>query len=73
MSFQVLTGGVFHIVDLLGSYTVRDKKMLKHPPEQNSITLKTDTATPSESGTSYFPTRCKKRRRPPLKGKFYVS
>ena len=30
MSFQVLTGGVFHIVDLLGSYTVRDKKMLKH-------------------------------------------
>jgi len=57
MSFQVLTAGVFPSVDLLGSYTVHDNKMLKHPPEQNSVTLKTDTATSSEYGTSYYPTR----------------
>jgi len=57
MSFQVLTAGVFPTVDLLGSYTVHDNKILKYSPEQNSVTLKTDTATPSESGTSCYPTR----------------
>jgi hypothetical protein len=40
--------GCLPIVDLLGSNTVHDNKMLKHPPEQNSVTLKTDTTTPSE-------------------------
>ena len=39
MSFQVLTVGVFPIVDLLDSYTLHDNKTLKHPPEQNSVTL----------------------------------
>jgi len=57
MNFQVLTAGVFPSVDRLCSYTVHDNKMLNHPPEQNSVTLETDTATPSEAGTSYFPTR----------------
>lgn len=56
MSFQVLTAGVFPSVDLLGSYIVHDNKMLKHSPEQNSATLKKDTATPTESGTSFYPT-----------------
>jgi hypothetical protein len=57
MSFHVLTVGIFPNVDLLGSYIVHNNKMMKHPPEQNSVTLKTDTATPPESGTSYYPIR----------------
>jgi hypothetical protein len=48
MRFQVLTAGVFIIYDLLSSYTAYYSKMLKHPPEQNSVTLKKDTALPSE-------------------------
>jgi hypothetical protein len=67
MSVQVLTAGVFPSVDFLGSYTVHDNKMLKHPPKQNSVTLKTDIATPSESRTSYYPSRWKKKKQTTLK------
>ena len=45
--FSGFNCGVFPSVDLLGSYTVHNK-MLKPPPEQNSVTLKMDTAKPSE-------------------------
>jgi hypothetical protein len=48
MSFQVLTAGVFPSVDLLGTYTLHDNKILKRPREQTSVTLKMDTATPSK-------------------------